>query len=176
MAVKKVSSASSAKTTITVGVIMLIIAIGLLIGGTFFVTDSAKKLGKFIKTDAVVVGYEERRETDSDGHRKTLYAEIVEYEIDGKTYTATSSSASTSPKSKGATIKIAYNPDNPNECIFIGSTVMATVILFVLGVAFAAAGAYLTVGHIRSRTTTKKQKTEPVLEPGVKEVDIDDIK
>lgn len=133
-----------------VSIIAMIIALGLIAGGITYAVQSAKKTNSFVKTDAVVTDIVEVRVSDHKrGGKKTLYSEIVEYTVDGHTYLAQNTSASSLPKSKGSKISVLYNPENPKECVFVETNVMSHVIFFVLGIAFGTASIVLLRYYIK---------------------------
>ena len=122
-------------------IVVIIVALGLLAGGIAYTINMANKTKDYVKIESTVVDIAEVRTRDSEhGGMKTLYAEIVEYVVDGVTYSAQNTTSSNHPKSKGSKITITYNPSNPNEYVFPQNTVGFSVVLFVLGVAFGFAG------------------------------------
>ena len=52
--------------------------------------------------------------------------------MDGKVYSATNSVWSTSPKGIGGEMKIAYDPNNPSDCIFVTNNYTLVAICFGL--------------------------------------------
>lgn len=102
----------------------LCLGLGLLIGISIYSVTISAKLKNFIITTGTVIDYKVTTSwTNSDhgaGASKESYAEIAEFEIDGTIYTVTNSISSTSGvKNIGDTVQIAYNPENPNDCVFI---------------------------------------------------------
>ncbi|MDE5766283.1 MAG: hypothetical protein K2I17_03855 [Clostridia bacterium] len=91
---------------------------------------------------AVVVDYEERR-SYTDNRTTITYAEVVEYSVNGNTYKAVNSASSTSPKKPDTIMKIAINPDDPSDCIFVNSQKWSYVFLFVFGAAIIVFGGVL---------------------------------
>ena len=55
------------------------------------------------------------------------------YAVNGKDFRATNTVSSSSPKSIGSKMEIAYNPDDPSQCIFVKSTYLITILLFAIG-------------------------------------------
>ena len=97
---------------------------------------------------AVVVDYE-KRESHGKNHY-TTYAEVVEYSLDGATYYAANTVSSTSPKKLGESVKIAINPENPSDCIFVGSERFVSIFLFVFGAAILTFGVAFAVSVVKS--------------------------
>lgn len=92
------------------GLVFAGIGIWLLIYSMSNISDYADKNKSYVDADSVVVDYK----YDYDG----LKAIIVEYVVNGKRYTKTSDSYSSSPKNKGEVVKIKYNPNNPSDAIW----------------------------------------------------------
>lgn len=138
---------SSSKGMIIMGVIILIIASALLFAGNHF----ANSTEGFIKTEGYVVDYHERWDSDS-GY---MYSEIVEYTVNGKTYTKSSSSSSTYPKSIGSKMTVEYNPRNPNDAVVGGTT--RNIMIYVIGGIFALVGVFILVKGIKNGLTSKEE-------------------
>ena len=135
-----------------IAIVAMTIALGLIAGGIAYAVVTANKTRDYVKTDAIVTDIVEVRVTDHNhGGKKTLYSEIVEYTVDGQTYSKQNTSASSLPKSKGSKITILYNADNPDDCVFKETTIANPVILIVLGVAFGIAGIALLRYYIKDR-------------------------
>ena len=123
---------------------MIIVALGSIAGGIAYTTHKANKTKDYVKIESTVVDFAEVRRRDSEhGGMKTLYAEIVEYVVDGETYRAQNSSSSNMPKKKGSKMTIAYDPNDPSKYTFPQSDVGASVFLFVFGAIFGVAGVVL---------------------------------
>ncbi|MDE6372063.1 MAG: DUF3592 domain-containing protein [Clostridia bacterium] len=139
------------KILLFVAIVLMVISLGLIAGGIVYTTHIVNKTKDYVKTDSTVVDIAEVRMRDSEhGGMKTLYAEIVEYVVDGVTYSAQNTTSSNRPKSIGSKIEISYNPNNPEEYVFPQNTVGASAILFVLGVVFGIAGIVLLRYYIRT--------------------------
>lgn len=139
------------KIYLITAIVGIIIALGLIAGGIAYTTLMANKTKDYVNTDATVIDIAEVRVRDSEhGGMKTLYAEIVEYVVDGVTYTAENTTASNIPKSKGSKITISYDPSNPEEYVFEHNTVGASVVLFVLGAIFGIAGIALLTYYLKA--------------------------
>ena len=129
--------------------IMILLGVGVLAFASYYTVATRKKLNRYVEISAVVIDYKETiSETDDSYH--ILYAEIVQYQVDGVTYTATNSASSNSPKRKGSTLKIAYNPDDPADCIFVSSSNILVIVLFVLGAGFSAIGILFAVRLVKT--------------------------
>ena len=132
------------KIYLVIAIVAIIIGLGVIAGGIVYTTNTSEKTSSYVKTDATVIDFAEVRSLNHDrGYSTIYYSEIVEYTVNGQTYTAQNTAASSSPKSNGSKIKIKYNPDNPEECVFVETTVVAPIILFVIGSVFFIVGIVL---------------------------------
>ena len=115
--------------------IAILIGLGSFSYGIYRSVNGKSKYDNYIEISAYVIDYAEVT-SDED----TLYAEIVQYYVDGVSYTAKNTMASSSPKRRGSAMKIAFNPNNPAECIFVSTEKWLKVFLFVFGGAMTAFG------------------------------------
>ncbi len=139
------------KLFLVIGIIVIYVGLMVLGYGIFLTASTASQRKNYVETSATVIGFEERESHNSNHLPQTLYAEIVEYTVNGKKYTAVSDMASSNPHAKGSKIQIAYNPDNPEKCIFINSRIGLLILLYVLGVAFVGGGIALLVYFKKER-------------------------
>ena len=132
--------------------IALVVGVIVFSFGISYTVNARKQIGNYTEMTAVVVGYEENRSWSSTYHRTTItYAEVVEYSVNGVTYKARNTIFSTSPKDKGATMKIAVNPADPADCVFVNSKKWMCVFLFVFGAALIAFGIAAAVYLAKNR-------------------------
>ena len=132
------------KIYLVIAIVAIIIGLGVIAGGIAYITNTIEKTDSYVKTDSTVIDFAEVRVHDTrHGGYSILYSEIVEYTVNGQTYTAQNTAASSSPKSNGSKIKIKYNPDNPEECVFVETTVASPIILFIIGFGFSIVGIVL---------------------------------
>lgn len=109
---------------------------------------TAEKLENWTRVNATVTGYVSRSEEDSDGYKEYKYYATVEYYVNGARYKSTGGASSRIPPTKGTSREIAYNPENPSECIFVEDTTdFITVFLCVCGGAFVFAGILVFVTY-----------------------------
>lgn len=114
--------------------------------GIYYTVNARKEIGSYNEMTAVVVGYEEIKSfSPSDNRTRITYAEVVEYSVDGVTYRAQNTASSSSPKDKGATMRIAVNPADPADCIFVNSQKWMCVFLIVFGAVLIAFGIAMAV-------------------------------
>ena len=135
---------------------------GLIIGISVYSAIILAKLENFIVTTGTVVDYKVTtswsESNNGSGPSHEAYAEIAEFEVDGTIYTVTNSISSTGGvKNIGDKIQIAYNPENPNDCIFITSNnKLGLIVALVIGIVFfVAAGCMLFVYCVRYREWKK---------------------
>lgn len=124
----------------------LILAIVFFIVGCCLLIYSVKTINDYnekSKTYIDVVGYVVDYEYDEPLNSNSLAAEIVEYEIDGKTYKVTSNTSSNTPRSRGSEVKLKYNPDNPNDVIWVNDSF--NYILPIVGTVFTVLGIILSI-------------------------------
>ncbi|MDE5910928.1 MAG: hypothetical protein K2H24_01200 [Clostridia bacterium] len=71
-----------------IGLIILVAIILIAIGGGMLIYDKLE-YKDYVKTKAIIIGYDEKLDYDTeDGTYNVLYAEIVQYTVDGILYTA----------------------------------------------------------------------------------------
>ena len=133
-----------------IAVFMVIIGVFIFSFGIYYTVTDRAKLKNYNEMTAVVVGYEERR-SHSDNHTTITYAEVVEYTVNGETYKATNNASSTSPKGLGSSMKIAINPNDPSDCVFVNSQKWTYVFLLIFGAAWTAGGIYLGYYFIKNK-------------------------
>lgn len=127
------------------GIVFLIIAM------VFFISTK-HKLDSWTRIEAKVVKWERYEKKDSDGDWVVMYSEIVEYEADGKIYTATNTASSNIRPTIGTTRTIAYDPESPETCIFVSDNYLLCIILFVLGGIITVSGIsfFLRSSYVKS--------------------------
>ncbi len=129
-------SSGSGKKTWTVYLLIFVVAFAFIGGRIWNLISRQTKIDGYVKTLATVVDYKvsvERKHDDFGYYEVKSYAEIVTYAVNGKDYRATNTVSSSSPKSIGSKMEIAYNPDDPSQCIFVKSTYLITILLFAIG-------------------------------------------
>ena len=123
--------------------------LGLIIGMSVYNAKVSAKLEYFITTTGTVIDYKVSSHLDEDGFTEYLYAEIAAFEADGVTYTVTNSiSSNNGVKRIGDSVTIAYNPDNPNDCIFFTpNNKLGITVAFGFGVLCVLASVCMFVGY-----------------------------
>ena len=120
--------------------VFLFIGIGLIVGTSVICAQTNAKLKTFVVTTGIVIDYKVTNSwgLDNDSSITTAYAEIAQFEVNGKIYTVTNGLSSTQGvKRIGDAVQIAYNPENPDDCIFITSNNKFGIIFaIVLGCLF----------------------------------------
>ena len=120
------------------GIVFIIIFSAFFGTGIFLLTRQIKAM-RYTPIEAIAVDYKVIYDNDSSlspSYTAPSYFYIVEYEIDGKTYTITcdtSASKYDPPNDLGKVITIYVNPKNPRDVVFRNSThiILTTVCLIV---------------------------------------------
>lgn len=100
--------------------VAILIAVALAITGKLHAVEVGRKLGEYTHIQAVVTDKKIVPGTGAD-HYSTV-ASVVEFEVDGVTYTIKDRVSSTSnPDRIGTEVEIACNPNDPNDCLFVKS-------------------------------------------------------
>lgn len=136
---------------ILVGLLFMILGIIFLFIAVKTINSYNEKNKTYIETNSVVVGYD----YDDEG----LQAIIVEYKVNGRSYTKTSNSYSNMPKERGTKVKIKYNPNKPKDAIWVKDS--TNIILPIISGLFILIGLVVTIfGFIR----IKKEKENSIIE------------
>ena len=80
----------------------------------FLAVRHAHKLESYVRTDAVIVGFDVEHHDDSDTHRT-----VVEYLVEGSPRQTTVGVYSAT-FSVGDELRVAYDPENPEDVVLIG--------------------------------------------------------
>ena len=131
------------KDFIISAVILQVLAIGFAFLASWFCVRYVQKQKTFVNIMAEVVAYDAKMGIWSLGRgfdEDDTYVPIVEYEVEGKTYTEPLGSYQYPPRYRlGALVPIKYNPNDPTEIfdqldisfiwLYVGS-----LVLFVVGI------------------------------------------
>lgn len=145
-----------------VPVLMLVIGLGVLAGGSFVAKERSEFLAAARSAAGEVVDFR-RRTSTSDGKRTTTYYPIVRYQPPGRDTQVEfqHDTGSSSPAySRGETVKVLYSPGDPGEAI-IDAGIMnwfGPGLMIVLGGAFTVFGG-LT---LRSRRKLRQRQAADV--------------
>lgn len=74
-----------------------------------------------------------------DKYRGSVYASIIQYEVDNKKYETISEFSSDKKEKKGKVYKVRYNPVNPEESFIVndrGKVILLILIIILLGIGF----------------------------------------
>ena len=137
---------ASKSTVMRAGILIFIAIVLFAIGGGLIIHDKIGYKG-FVKIKATIIGYDEKLDYDvEDDSYDILYAEIVQYIVDGMIYKATNPLYSSKLKlEKGEQIEIAYNPKYPSQCIFVKSRKVFPIILMAFGSVFLLIGIIIAI-------------------------------
>lgn len=125
-----------------VSAVFLAIAFGLLTFSTVYTVRVSRKLAAYTHIQATVIDNELVDGSDhGPGHISgTTLAPVVKYTVDGITYCAQDKMSTSIGKKIGSLREIAYNPDNPAECLFVNSEKGLFAFLFVFSACLMAVG------------------------------------
>ncbi|MDE6373330.1 MAG: DUF3592 domain-containing protein, partial [Clostridia bacterium] len=119
-----------------VAIVALAIASGLWIFSIYYTVSTCRRISAYTHINATVIDHAIVDGSYHNGHFSgSTLAPIVEYTVDGKKYVAQDTMSSNIGKKIGSKREIAYNPDNPEECLFVKSQKSRVAFLFI----FAAA-------------------------------------
>lgn len=125
---------------ILIGSVFAIMGIVFLINSLTIIKTYNEKDKIYKETNSVVVDYD----YDAEGSK----AIIVEYTVDGQTYRQQSYSYSSSPAPQGSQVKIKYNPNNPNDIIWVNDS--KTIMFPIVGAVFTVVGIIIIISGIKS--------------------------
>lgn len=157
MAQKEKTLVMPRKTFMFVGLLFAVIGIAVLIGAITVTAKHVSKLNSFTRIQATVVDWKYAGTSDNGD---SMYSEIVEYSVNGKTYTAVNDSSSNVPNRIGSKMEIAYNPAHPEECVFVSSNTLLIIVLFVIGVLFPVCGISLIAKYAKDYKNFKRAQAE----------------
>ncbi len=127
--------------SILVGLIILIVGICLLVFSISNIKSYNEKNKTYIETVSKVVDYQYNSEREK--------AAVVEYEVNGVTYEATHNTYSKNPIPRGSKIKLKYNPNDPNDVIWVNDT--SNVLFPIVGGLFTLIGLVVTISNIKNK-------------------------
>lgn len=133
---------------IFIGLILLMIGSFVLFFN--FVTNNSSKYDNYVEVYGRVVDYNVGSDHDT-------WAEIVEYEVNGRKYEVSSKSYSNYPKDIGALMKVKYNPLAPSQAVVYKKS--DNIMVYVIGGIFTAVGLGITVSGLFTRAS-KEEETE----------------
>lgn len=124
-----------------VSAVMLAIALGMGIFAIIYTVKTCRKLSAYTHIEATVIDNElVEGEYHGKHYSASTLAPVVEYTVDGKRYVAQDKMSTAFGKKVGSLREIAYNPADPEECLFVGSEKGLFAFLFVFSACFMAAG------------------------------------
>lgn len=134
------------KKSFIIAIIFIVAGIVMSYQSVIYINSYNKKTGSFIETKAQVVDYE-------NDHSDYPYSAIVEYTVDGKAYRLTSDVKTNYPKNKGTYVYIKYNPNNPEDAIFVSNKNL--IIYPASSLVFFSLGAFLL--YDRNKKTKERK-------------------
>ena len=140
---------------IKIGISMLAISLILGIISGVIIAKYYNKKQTYIQNIGVVTGYSTRTELiNQDDHINSeeylTYAPIIEFEVDGKSYSVQYTSYVTNPPALNTEMSLRYNRDNPTDVIFDKD--IERIILPVVSAMFLVSGITLIIfGKVKSK-------------------------
>ncbi len=132
-----------------IGLIFAIIGIDLLAYSVSTIKSYNEKNKTYKEITSVVVDHVQNDEG--------LEAIIAEYTVDGRAYRKQSNSYSNMPKSTGTKVQIKYNPNNPNDVIWLNSS--TNIVLPLVGGLFALVGIIVVISNVKKMKSEKEVPT-----------------
>ena len=141
-----------------VSVIILTISSGLWIFAVYYTVNISRKLSSYTHINATIIDY--KLETNgTTENRKSHYYTVVEYRVDGVTYRAKDKMSAAVTGKTGSPLKIAYNPDDPAECVFVHSEKSLLAFLFIFTAVFTAMGTAVAAVFVKDLKREKLMNT-----------------
>ncbi len=153
---------SMSKPNIVPLIILILLTIGTLCG-SIYATSRYIKTDSYTAVDAVVVDHKRSNGRYEDLEHVYDYRDILEYVVDGQTYTIISDYLVTSehpPRNIGSTRTVYYNPDDPNDYIIGRSGALLMIILVVLCAASLLVTVFESSRLIRYLKERRRKRSE----------------
>lgn len=135
-----------------IGIVFALVGAGVIIGGIFTASSTAKFKETAVQTTATVVSVS--KHTDSDGD--TSYRVYLTYNVDGEMYNGSYSTSSY--VTEGSTKTVYYDRNNPASMKTTTSS-SGGIIMTVFGIPFCAIGLGM-IFHKLNKASGKKQMLE----------------
>ena len=141
-------------------VLIMLIGVVLLATAVTYHVLTEGKIKHWTHTEAKVTGYEREYKENSDGERELMYRTILEYTVDDTRYEAKGMSVTNVPPLTGVIVKIAYNPESPEDFIEIGESNSVKILLYVIGGILTCAGVVLFLASCRSNSAANETEQQ----------------
>lgn len=144
-------------------ILAMVVFLGIILFNVFGFVKYLKNDNIFVDVDARIVGNQTKIETeeDSDGYeyKKTLYAPVYEYVVDGKTYRHESSTYQSVYNNIGTMTVLKYNPNNPSE-VMEATGLSSKFMGVIVGIAglIAVIIAYVHIGKGKNESITDSEE------------------
>ena len=114
---------------------------------------------KYAETTGTVTKVEEYEDTDAEGDIETYYREYFTYKVDGKEYENSFEALSKAP-AVGSTVKVFYDPADPESISNTKNSRLIGAIMFVVGLAAAGFGIFSGVKNLKKLKAMDEQIRE----------------
>ncbi|MDE6691220.1 MAG: DUF3592 domain-containing protein [Clostridia bacterium] len=136
---------------------VLAIGVTLVVNATVHTVTVSRQLAEYTHIQATV---NETVIVAGNGSSPSTVASVVEFEVDGKIYTIKNRVSSTSNTDKaGSKVEIAYNPNDPNDCLFVESEKTWCVLFCAFSGMFLTFGTAFAVLLIKSMIRESRGRT-----------------
>lgn len=143
------------RTIMIISLIFIFCGVIMLCGGIYFALSNAKFSKNALTTTGIISNIEIREDHDGDIHHSVY----VSYRVDNIDYTDISLGYYTSGMYEGDAITLYYDPSNPTCVKTKAGAMFETMLLFGMGVVFAAIGSIFMIPVIRHKKKKKLIKT-----------------
>ena len=143
----------ASKTLIKVGFLLLIIGLILSIIAGVLISKYNKKKQTYIQTIGLVIDYDSREEFYTDEDETSIYymyAPIVEFMVNGKTYKAKYNVYMLNPPALGTEMPLRYNQNDPRDVVFDNDQSRIAVPV-IAGIFIIVGFISLILGNIKSK-------------------------
>ncbi len=144
-----------------VSIVGLSIAAGLLAFSIYYTVTKSRELSAYTHINATVIDNELVKGHYVHGHNYTgsTLALVVEYTVDGVKYVAQDNMSTNMGKKIGSILEIAYNPDDPADCLFVKSEKSCFAFLFSFTALWTAAATAIAVVFVQGLKREKLMNT-----------------
>ena len=129
------------RTTKFIVLILLIVGIGMIVGGTCGLSYTKKIDKEYVPTTAKIESIKQHSEL-RHGKRHRYHEVIVSYMVNGKVYTENLSSYSSSMK-EGDSISLKYNPKQPSDIRSVEIESLLFSVLIFCGITLLIIGLFV---------------------------------
>ena len=121
--------------------VILFIGVALLVAAVIHQVVMNKINNEWTRAEAKVAAYKRDFVKNSDGETELVYKAVLSWTVDGVEYRGESADYfHYNPPIIGASYRIAYNPENPQDMVEIDNGILVEIILYAIGAILSCAG------------------------------------